>query len=366
MEPMVIAAVKENLESSNGNPKAQSLFGGACYSCFGRWHTKLIPDRESKKTKEKFDSENGCSSAAHCGLVDVIDMGEQNPFTEEQSSKASFVVHHSISAFQRGCQKMAMPDSCCTCATLLSDVKLPYDPESEKPLLHNRRLDCCSRYICATCQHKNPRFTSYCPFCQISSGPSFLPKEGLRLPPSYTKTAHTRNGSRTESPPPSYDEFMLSGRVSDQSTEPPQDTEDTVHFVGLEDSLQSLSLAYGVPIPILRTHNHLYSDQLLQARKWVLIPRSHYTGPPLSTPPDPEEEERKIKLRRWMVATKCAEYHVAQLYLKGSDYNLEIAVEAFKADEEWEKKNPLQGKGKGRDKPRSRFGLGGSIAGQLS
>jgi len=67
-----------------------------------------------------------------------------------------------------------------------------------------------------------------------------------------------------------------------------------------------------------------------------------------------------------MVATKCAEYNVAQLYLKGSDYDLEIAVEAFRADEEWEKKHPLEGKGKGREKPRSRFGRGGSISGQLS
>jgi hypothetical protein len=67
-----------------------------------------------------------------------------------------------------------------------------------------------------------------------------------------------------------------------------------------------------------------------------------------------------------MVATKCAEYNVAQLYLKGSDYNLEIALEAFKADEDWEKNHPLEGNGKGRAKPRSRFGRGGSLSGQLS
>ncbi|ETI23873.1 hypothetical protein G647_05680 [Cladophialophora carrionii CBS 160.54] len=262
---------------------------------------------------------------------------------------------------------MSLADSCCTCATLLSDVKIPYDPDSEKPLLYNRRLDCCSRYICASCQSKNPRFQHYCPFCQISSGPSSLPREGLRLPPSYTKTPpHARNASRAESPPPSYDDSLMPRRVPEQSTEPPADTEDTVHFVGSDDSLPALSLAYAVPIPILRRHNHLYSDQLLQARKWVLIPRSHYNGPPLSTPPDPVEEERKIKLRRWMVATKCADYNVAQLYLKGSDDNLEIAVEAFKADEEWEKNHPLEGKGKGNAKPRSRFGRGGSLAGQLS
>ena len=124
-------------------------------------------------------------------------------------------------------------------------------------------------------------------------------------------------------------------------------------------------LAYKVPISVLRQHNNIFSDQLLGARKRILIPGSHYAGPALSTPPDPEEEERKTNLRRWMVATKCADYNVAQLYLKGGDYNLEIAVEAFEADEEWEKSHPLEGKGKARERHRSRFGGSGSLSGQL-
>lgn len=273
---------------------------------------------------------------------------------------------------------MSHPDSCCTCATLLSDTKVPYDPESEKPLLFTRRLECCSRDICALCQYKNPRFQSYCPFCQRSSGPSALPKDGLRLPPSYTtkggNPVSQNSGGRDDSPPPSYQESSTSSpwqqrrRVLDQTSAPPEETEDTVHFVSLEDSLQSLSIAYGVPTSVLRQYNNVYSDVLITARKWVLIPRSHYDGPPLSNPPDPDEEERKIKVRRWMVATKCPDYGVATLYLKGSDYNLEIAVDAFKADEEWEKRNPLQehGKGKQSERRRSRLGRGGSLAGQLS
>lgn len=264
--------------------------------------------------------------------------------------------------------------ACCTCATLLQDTKVPYDPQSEKPLLYTRRLGCCGRDICALCQHKNPRFQSYCPFCQISSGPSALPRDGLRLPPSYSKTGTGKIGGDSveteEDLPPAYDESSstLPQRREGQNTSPPEETEDTVHFVALDDSLTSLSIAYGVPVSVLRQYNNVYSDGLITARKWVLIPRSHYDGPPLSVPPDPDEEERKIKLRRWMVATKCADYGVATLYLKGSDYNLEIAVEAFKADEEWEKRNPLQeqGKGKQNDRRRSRLGRGGSLAGQLS
>ncbi|KIX07423.1 uncharacterized protein Z518_02076 [Rhinocladiella mackenziei CBS 650.93] len=270
---------------------------------------------------------------------------------------------------------MSMPESCCTCATLLSDVKIPYDPDSEKALLHSRRLECCSRQICAPCQYRYPRFRSYCPFCQISSGPSSLPKDGLRLPPSYTTSTHTLSRrNRAETPPPSYDDSIsVTPRhrmLSDQpSGNPPPDTEDTVHFISSEDNLQSLSLSYKVPIPVLRQHNNLYSDSLLAARKWILIPKSHYEGPSLSTPPDPEDEQRKLKLRRWMVATKCAEYNVATLYLKGSDYDLDLAVEAFRADEEWERNHPMKGKGKDTEAERrrvGRFGRGGSISGQLS
>ncbi|KAL6252762.1 hypothetical protein RBB50_000481 [Rhinocladiella similis] len=279
-------------------------------------------------------------------------------------------------------------EACCTCATLLTDTKVPYDPDSEKPLLYNRRLSCCSREICALCQSKNHRFQTYCPFCQVSSGPSALPKDGLRLPPSYSKTpiSTCRDGSPPPPPPPpSYDEAtVISQRsprrrtdlvnVSATNASPPSDTEDTIHHVnGLDDTLASLSVAYNVPVPVLRQHNNLYSDTLLAARKWVLIPRSHYAGPALSTPPDPEEEERKTKLRRWMVATKCPDYGVATLYLKGADYDLDIAVQAFRADEEWERNHPLRHGGTGKAKssrgPSSRLSRAGgtsTLSGQLS
>ncbi|KAJ9624325.1 uncharacterized protein PV06_07638 [Exophiala oligosperma] len=280
-------------------------------------------------------------------------------------------------------------EACCTCATLLADAKVPYDPDSEKPIVYNRRLSCCSREICALCQYKNPRFQNYCPFCQISSGPSVLPKEGLRLPPSYSKKTTTSASVEKDSPPPpSYDEAILSRdsssrrpedlHGSDTSTLPPSDTRDTIHHVDLDnDTLASLSLAYNVPVAVLRRHNNLFSDSLLAARKHVLIPRSHYDGPPLSTPPDPEEEGRKTRLRRWMVATKCADYGVATLYLKGSGGDLDTAVQAFRADEEWERDHPLQQPNKGKTKSQpsarrpltsrvTRVGGASTLSGQLS
>lgn len=135
----------------------------------------------------------------------------------------------------------------------------------------------------------------------------------------------------------------------------PPETDDVVHYLQSEDSILSLSLAYKVPVPVLRAHNGVYNDKLLAGHKWVLIPSSHYQGPALSSPPDPKEEERKNKRRRWMVATKCPDYDVAIMYLEGSEYDLETAVEAFRADEDWEKEHPMKGKQRARPGPRHRL-----------
>jgi hypothetical protein len=251
---------------------------------------------------------------------------------------------------------MSSVEACCTCATLLSDTKIPYSIDSEKPLTFDRQLECCGRTICASCQYDNSRFQNYCPFCQISSGPSALPASGLRLPPAYSKPGKD-GGHFAEELPPAYSSIAGPSTAGSQ----PPETDDTIHYLTSDDSISSLSLAYRVSVPVLRAHNSVYSNNLLAARKWILIPRSHYQGPPLSTPPDPEEEERKNKLRRWMVATKCVDYDVANLYLKGTEFNLEAAIESFKGDEQWEKEHPM--KGKQRARPGRRISSG--IIGQL-
>ena len=255
-----------------------------------------------------------------------------------------------------------MSQTCCTCA-----LPLPASPtldlKTEKPLPSPRTLPCCSRIICSRCQHTNPRFTTYCPFCQISTGLSSLPSEGLRLPPSYNQTETSLRSLRDF--PPAYESIASRPDRSTSHSEPPRDTPDTVHHLSADHTLQSLSLAYNVPVPVLRQHNRITSDSLLSAHKWLLIPSSYYQGPSLSTPPDPEEEERKNKLRRFMVATKCPEYNVAQLYLKGSDWDLEIAIESFKEDERWEKEHPIKNGENDKGKSKRRIGGSGSLVGQL-
>lgn len=75
------------------------------------------------------------------------------------------------------------------------------------------------------------------------------------------------------------------------------------------------------------------------------IPGQYYRGG-VSLSPRPiegeEEESRKAKIRRWMVACKVHEYDVALLYLEQAGYDLQLATDEYFADEEWERTHPAQ------------------------
>lgn len=88
--------------------------------------------------------------------------------------------------------------------------------------------------------------------------------------------------------------------------------QDVLHFIDpANDSINTLSIRYGVPASALRQKNSLYADNLLAARRTILIPGEFYKGG-VSLSPRPlegeEEEARKSKVRKWMVACKVAEY----------------------------------------------------------
>ena len=193
-------------------------------------------------------------------------------------------------------------EPCCTCAKLLSDIL----PLSEKA--PGRRVPCCGRVICWQCIETNERFRDYCPFCQISTGPSSLPSQGLREPPPYTPPtspllSHTSKVSTPLDDPPAYSAAAPLKPSKEQ-------VEDILHFLSPEESVSSLALAYRVPADALRRKNSLFTDHLLAARKTVLIPGEHYNGASLSPKPLESEEEntRKSKIRRFMVTSKVPEY----------------------------------------------------------
>ncbi|MCJ1289018.1 hypothetical protein MMC34_000550 [Xylographa carneopallida] len=269
-------------------------------------------------------------------------------------------------------------EACCTCASLLSKISPQYDTKTEKPVAQDRRLQCCGRVICGRCIADNSRFATYCPFCQVSTVPSLIP-QGLRDPPAYSAPPSPRSSLATlahppdSGAPPSYasllhtvPHFEDSKTASDSSS-----AIDVLHFLSPDDTLQSLSLAYSTPIPVLRSINNLFADHLLAARRTILIPGQYYKGG-VSLSPRPvegeEEELRRSKVRKWMVGCKVAEYNIALLYLQQTNYDLEAAIAAYKADEKWEREHPMNSnvKGKQAQGPGKRRIGGFGISAQLN
>ena len=152
---------------------------------------------------------------------------------------------------------------------------------------------------------------------RITNGPSSLP-QGLRDPPPYSLPPSPRPANATlASPaisddPPTYSASNVSTPPKEKnqsSSELP--AEDVLHFLDpSQDSILSLSLRYGVPQDALKRKNGLFADHLLAARRAILIPGEFYKGG-VSLSPEPmeseEEEIRKAKIRRWMVACKVSE-----------------------------------------------------------
>ncbi|KAL2164500.1 hypothetical protein VTH06DRAFT_3716 [Thermothelomyces fergusii] len=205
--------------------------------------------------------------------------------------------------------------TCCTCASLLPVVpRVSSSPSpSEKAIPDDRRLSCCGRIICGICLQTNPRFSSYCPYCQTSGAPP-PPRDGAserrprqseaaaeaqpaseHPPPPYSAVAQTVRAALSTaepaSPPPPYSPPATSVSISistpstpisqkqQQQQPPPPPAGYAIHHLRHPphphaDTLASLSLRYGVPIPVLRRHNRLPSDAdyLLAARNTLLIP----------------------------------------------------------------------------------------------
>ena len=188
------------------------------------------------------------------------------------------------------------------------------DEKQEQTPQEDHGFGCCGRVICSRCLRENSRFSTYCPFCQISFGPSPLP-QGTREPPSYSppleNPAPSFRAAQTVKEPPPYSEhahLTITGKSEAKNAET---SPDVLHFVDPNnDSVNSLSLRYGVPVEILRRTNGLFADHLIAARRAILIPGEYYKGG-VSLSPRPlegeEEEIRKSKVRRFMVACKVVE-----------------------------------------------------------
>ncbi|KJR86400.1 uncharacterized protein SPSK_02667 [Sporothrix schenckii 1099-18] len=280
-----------------------------------------------------------------------------------------------------------MTSYCCTCAApLLAGIPItpaapvtPKDAKTASP--QHRQLPCCDRFVCSRCLTQNARFATYCPFCQIATAPppssktmasatSDLLPPGLKAPPPYRRfgagasTSADAQPSTDEAPPP----YSTNNAPNNNATSSPsspsspsfpseKDAGPVLHYLDHDrDSIASLSLRYNVPAAQLRQANRLAADHLLQARRVIQIPSSAHAAL-TSLSPQPVESEaegrRKAAIRRFMVACKVSDYDLAVLYLEqtawrgedaelGYDYDLRAAVEAFQADEQWERSHPVE------------------------
>ena len=146
-------------------------------------------------------------------------------------------------------------------------------------------------------------------------------------------------------PPPPY---MPSNSLP---SEPRSQGSDVVHYLKSTDNLQSLSLAYRIPIQILLSHNKLHSENLLHSRTKLRIPAAYYQGESQSPHPleSEKERERRTKIRKLMSRCKISEYNEAVLCLEFCEWDLENAIEKWKGDEEFERRRPLaSGRSKGK------------------
>jgi hypothetical protein len=183
--------------------------------------------------------------------------------------------------------------------------------------------------------------------------------QGLRDPPSYSSISQ-RGPSRSEiaDAPPAY-----TTSAAPAPTDPHDEkaslasadkgvAQDTLHFLDHEhDTITSLALQYKVPVSALRQTNKITSDHLLLGRRTILIPGEFYKGG-VSLSPRPiegeEEELRKSKIRRFMTSCKVSDYDVALLYLRQTNYDLDAAVDAYVADDAWEKEQASKVEGSKR------------------
>ena len=205
---------------------------------------------------------------------------------------------------------------------------------------------------------------------------------GLKPPPPYRHSyAHSAaaGAAQNDDAPPPCDPFsapsvdtVASASASTPTSTSANEKQDipVLHYLDHgRDTIASLSLRYNVPADRLRQANQLTADYLLHARHVIQIPASgrdqRLVTESLSPQPidDEAESRRKTAIRRFMVACKVVDYDLAVLYLeqtacrspRSSDrsstshdyddscvYDLRAAVEAFDADEQWEKTHPVK------------------------
>ncbi|GAA5855877.1 hypothetical protein JCM8547_000398 [Rhodosporidiobolus lusitaniae] len=299
------------------------------------------------------------------------------------------------------------------CVACCATLDTPRPTSSEKVEAPPTSFSC-GHAVCGACVRKRPSLGRSCIACSTVD-------DVLGRPVS---SSSSKKGSSTAAPlslnnpsnaPPAYgdDDFVLGGDSDDEDDEPktppsslsveqeerpplyeedgttPQldekrkDQQTTLHYIRPEETLAGLAMRYGVEGHVLCTLNKLpistlsTTPHLLHTLPFLLLPPGSRTSTSTSPILPAPLERRRLIVRRFQVATKCADWALAQAYCDqvfkareeearfvnenrrarrevGEEVKareggeLEEAVEAFEKDERWEReqKNGL-GKEKG-------------------
>ncbi|GAA5911798.1 hypothetical protein JCM6882_003358 [Rhodosporidiobolus microsporus] len=327
------------------------------------------------------------------------------------------------------------------CATLnashgLSEKALPSHTEKSEP---PPTTFPCGHTACGACVRKRRRLGQSCILCSTAQD---VLGGGASAPSSSSTSLNSSRGRRPPAyaaPPPApaaQDEgdFVLGGDSDEEDadedgkdeplTPPPEEEwgdlppaygEDGVvrqvdgkrkreqpglHYLKPEETLGGLALRYGVPGHVLCTLNKLPISTLsttphfLHTLPFLLLPPgsrpSTSTAPLLPAP----LERKRLLVRRFQMATKCADWAMAQAYVdqvfkareeearfvaenrraRGETVldvepreggELEEAVEAFQRDERWEREQQTLGKGKGKGVYGSKMRTTGQVEGKV-
>lgn len=178
--------------------------------------------------------------------------------------------------------------SCVSCYT--------YDRSSKGTLV----TPCCARFVCGPCARSNPRLAETCILCQLPIPHDLAPATAEDLPGYDDSLPEYESAGLLDE---KYHVTEQKHLVADHAFK----EAGVQHYVRKDDSVASLSLAYKVDKSFIRKANHIFQDNLLQGRSFIVIPGAMKS---LSAAPG-ADEERKVKLKKFMVAVKCTDYDMA-------------------------------------------------------
>eukprot|EP01087_Luapelamoeba_hula_P009529 TRINITY_DN2461_c0_g2_i1.p1 TRINITY_DN2461_c0_g2~~TRINITY_DN2461_c0_g2_i1.p1 ORF type:complete len:391 (-),score=53.89 TRINITY_DN2461_c0_g2_i1:188-1360(-) len=113
------------------------------------------------------------------------------------------------------------------------------------------------------------------------------------------------------------------------------------HRVLLTDTLSGVALKYGVKTGDIKRANNLIADSVFE-RKELTIPKPTRLPDPDEAIVLPKSGKETIAISRFLQQTQGSDKHEARYYLTEHDWNVEVALAAFRDDVAWAQHNPIK------------------------